>query len=336
MSVISHAPFLPYHSTTFSGQISQTGATHLPILKTTSSRSSFLSLSSPQNSNATALNFANPTKLDSSKRVLSSSCLHSNKSKHPLSTSSLLNEPPKRRRLRSARAAESSASSSPSSPLSPPTQLSLRSQAKKQRLSDTQPHLGDVILDSEAENSNQSNPVPLKRLVLKRVAPPLPPKISLDQVVEPCLWSESLIPSIERPYATPRTSAHDSHTCIRTTVNPFSVPVCSKPAPHFSKTLHKLVRSQDKPNAKEMNADLVLELKRSEEQDKWWHWSTNCPYTGDGNKSSHKAPLKCHNLHGHSEESVDTVQIFTTKLSVNAFEEQKFYSQDRALVRPKH
>ncbi|MBW0468580.1 hypothetical protein O181_008295 [Austropuccinia psidii MF-1] len=336
MSLIGHAPpLVSCHSASFSGNTSQTGATQLSSLRTTSSPSSLLSISPAQNSSATALTLVNSANLVPSESILPS-CLHSNNSKNPLSTSLLPNVPSKRRKLRRTRAAESSSSSQSSSSSSPPAQLSLRSHVKKQCFSDIQPHLADDRLDSEAEDDNQSHPVPLQRTMLKGNAPPLPPKIPLDQLIEPCLWSESLLPSIRRSSATPRGSALDSYTCIRTKVNPFSVPVCSKPALHFSKTLQKLVRSQGLPNATTMNPDLTMELKRSEEQNKWWHWSTNCPDTGDGNKSSHKAPLQCQNLVPKAEESFYTSEIVTRKLSVNALEEQNFYClENSALVRPK-
>ncbi|KAI8456539.1 hypothetical protein BY996DRAFT_6412319 [Phakopsora pachyrhizi] len=41
---------------------------------------------------------------------------------------------------------------------------------------------------------------------------------------------------------------------------------------------------------------MLLEIKMSEEQNKWWHWAKNCKYTGDGNKSSHLVPLRCWDL----------------------------------------
>ncbi|MBW0498618.1 hypothetical protein O181_038333 [Austropuccinia psidii MF-1] len=336
MSIISHAPpLVPCHSASFSGKTGQTGAAHLPSSRTTSFQSSLLSILPAHNSSATALTFVHPTNLDPSENVLSS-CLHSNSSKNPLSTSLQPNGSCKRRKLRGTGAAETSSSSQSSSPSSPPTQFALRSHVKKQGLYDIRPHLADGRLSSEAEDNNQSHPMPFQRLILKPNAPPLPPKIPLDHLIEPCLWSESHQPSIQRPDATPRGRALDSYTCIRTKVNRFSVPVSSKPALHFSKTLQKLVRSQGISNTTAMNADLSIEIKRSEERNKWWHWSTNCPDTGDGNKSSHKAPLQCQNLEGQSGELSCASEIVTRKLSVNAWEEQKFYcSEKSALKRPR-
>jgi len=140
-------------------------------------------------------------------------------------------------------------------------------------------------------------------------------------------------PIVQPSYTTPRKTPLDTYTCIRTNLNPFSVSISSQPAVRFSKSIPRLTRLQRSSLSSSQDAtpSSSLELKKSEEQDKWWHWARLCKVTGDGNKSSHLPPLRCRDLKRNSDQyhtdlhQDQELRIHTRPLCESALEQQKFH-----------
>ncbi|MBW0511247.1 hypothetical protein O181_050962 [Austropuccinia psidii MF-1] len=321
MSIISRNPAgIDGHDTSLRHHDTQTGH------RSSSFRTPLSSIVQSQHANHSS----DSIQLISSKDPASAS--KSLKSKKSSSSVYLTNYQIKRRKLTSSAetdstptAYSSTSSSTPSSPSSSPDQLLLASHSKKYSIH--QALLRPKIkLNSENHELDQFKPLRLKRLKFKHTPIPTPPLIPSDFKIEPSIWSESLSPFIKRPYPTPKPNNFTTYPCIRTNTNQSSVSVSSETPSHFSKTGRKLPRS---PNPTIEHTKLLLDLKKSEEQNKWWHWSINCPYTGDGNKSSHLTPLSCQNFHEQqSDQSLNQPGILTKRFSVNTIDKQPFYCSE--------
>ncbi|POW03799.1 hypothetical protein PSTT_10866 [Puccinia striiformis] len=102
---------------------------------------------------------------------------------------------------------------------------------------------------------------------------------------------------------------------------------------YFTKTVPRSHRTQRSSLSSTLDYPTsFLEINKSEEQDKWWHWAKICKVTGDGNKSSYLTPLPCQDLKRNFDDyNNDTNQqdtdfrIQTRPLSESAIEQQKFY-----------
>lgn len=234
----------------------------------------------------------------------------------------------KRRKLRSTR------SDSPSS-APPATATASRPGNKKPMHPQHEQYQCEPKFDSDDDDMPL---LPRERLKLTPTFLPEPPVIPAHIVVprSECCYLHT--PLVQPSYETPHESRRDTHTCIRATINPYSVSISSQPPAHFSKTFPKLAKLQ-KSNPLSMttpeSTQNLLEAKRSEEQDKWWYWAKNCRITGDGNKSSHLIPLRCRNLkrqcdsyddeHNDGTNLARNDYIRTRPLSESTLDQQKYY-----------
>ncbi|KNZ59215.1 hypothetical protein VP01_1781g4 [Puccinia sorghi] len=234
----------------------------------------------------------------------------------------------KRRKLRSHNHLSTQLSSNPSGLRSKNKHLLFRQARAHQQQSD---HPSSDLDDQ----GHHQHLLPLQRLKLQSSIPPLlPPTIPQDFMVPPsqCSYAHNT-PIVQPSYTTPRKTPLDTYTCIRTKLNPFSVSISSQPAVRFSKSIPRLTRLQRSglSSSQDSTPSSSLELKKSEEQDKWWHWARLCKVTGDGNKSSHLAPLRCRDLKRNSDQSHTDIhqdqelRIHTRPLCESALEQQKFH-----------
>ncbi|POV95336.1 hypothetical protein PSHT_15723, partial [Puccinia striiformis] len=161
----------------------------------------------------------------------------------------------------------------------------------------------------------------------------LPPSIPPNIMIAPSQCSYANTPIVEPSYTTPRDTPKDTYTCIRTPSNPFSASISTQPPTYFTKTVPRSHRTQRSSLSSTLDYPTsFLEINKSEEQDKWWHWAKICKVTGDGNKSSYLTPLPCQDLKRNFDDyNNDTNQqdtdfrIQTRPLSESAIEQQKFY-----------
>ncbi|KAI9631052.1 hypothetical protein KEM48_013308 [Puccinia striiformis f. sp. tritici PST-130] len=229
----------------------------------------------------------------------------------------------KRRKLRSTRAVSpvpASLSSNPSGLLPNSHHPSRKPRAQYQS-------------ESLSDDTDHKPLLPLRRLDLKSSKPPLPPSIPPNIMIAPSQCSYANTPIVEPSYTTPRDTPKDTYTCIRTPSNPFSASISTQPPTYFTKTVPRSHRTQRSSLSSTLDYPTsFLEINKSEEQDKWWHWAKICKVTGDGNKSSYLTPLPCQDLKRNFDDyNNDTNQqdtdfrIQTRPLSESAIEQQKFY-----------
>ncbi|KAA1089719.1 hypothetical protein PGT21_028053 [Puccinia graminis f. sp. tritici] len=229
----------------------------------------------------------------------------------------------KRRKLRSTRAGS-------------PVPASISFNASGLRPKNKQPFRSSRIHHHSEPCSGDEDYQPLlsfQRLNLKSSMPPVPPAIPQDLMFPPSQCSYAHTPIVEPSYTTPRDTPNDTYTCIRTVSNPFPVSISSQPPAGFTKSMPRLNRlNRSSISSSHDPLSSCLELRKTEEQDKWWHWAKVCKVTGDGNKSSHLAPLRCQDLKRNFDDHLDcdnyqepSLRIQTRPFSESTIEQQKFY-----------
>lgn len=195
--------------------------------------------------------------------------------------------------------------------------------------------------DSQPKSDSDDDdmpPPPHQRLKLTPTFIPKPPVILAHIVVPLSQCSYLHTPLVQPSCKTTRESGRETRTCINTKINPYSVSISSQPSAHFSKTVPRLARLQKSSPLSVItpgSMQNLLEVKRSEEQDKWWYWAKNCRITGDDNKSSHLIPLRCRNLKRHCQSDDEGKYdgtgytsnhcIRTRTLIESALDQQKYY-----------
>ncbi|KAG0151254.1 hypothetical protein CROQUDRAFT_668089 [Cronartium quercuum f. sp. fusiforme G11] len=216
----------------------------------------------------------------------------------------------KRRRIQT-RLGPSSSFCLPTPPPSPNTLHSSPQAAAKntRNPSPVEPDDDSCLLDDD------SDIFPVSRLDLTRAnfpAPPRPPRLPFDDPINPlhpCLYSASTF----KPYILPSISFPDTDvgtsisTCLRSSLDPFSVSISSQPPLSYAKPTSRTLRPR-KPNTQRSGSstpvppikpeELEQERERSRdlEQNKSWNWANTCPATAEANKSALASPLRCLDL----------------------------------------